>query len=101
MCLQNQANENNSMDFIWDKEKSETNLQKHHVSFDLAIRVFLDGDHVEIYDQKHSVDEDRYITIGYVQNVPLFVVYTVVDDEMYRIISARKALKTEEDRVYD
>ena len=60
MCWQNQANENNSMDFIWDKEKSETNLRKHHVSFDLAIRVFLDGDHVEIYDQKHSVDEDRY-----------------------------------------
>lgn len=92
------------MNFVWDKEKSEINLQKHHVSFDLAARVFLDENRVEIYDEKHSVDEDRYIVIGYVENVPLFVVYSMADDDgnedCYRIISARKALKSEVERCY-
>lgn len=34
------------------------------------------------------------------RNVPLFVVYNMVDDEVYRIISARKALKAEVERYY-
>lgn len=88
------------MNFVWNKEKSEINLQKHHFSFDLAARVFLDRNRVEIYDEKHSVDEERFITIGYVENVPVFVVYTVASDEVYRIISARKALKSEMDCYY-
>lgn len=88
------------MEFIWNKEKSEANLKKHHVSFDLAARVFLDDDRVEIYDRKHSVDEERFITIGYVKNVPLFVVYTVVDDQTVRIISAKKTLRIEVEKYY-
>lgn len=88
------------MNFIWNKEKSEINLQKHHVSFELAARVFLDENRVEIYDRKHSVDEDWYIVIGYVINVPLFVVYSMVDDQTVRIISARKALKSEVEKYY-
>ena len=91
---------NNPMKFVWNKEKSEINLQKHHVSFDLAIRVFLDGEREEIYDEKHSVDEERFITIGYVENVPLRVVYTVVDEQTVRIISARKALRAEVKKYY-
>lgn len=90
-----------TMNFVWNEEKSKTNLAKHGISFDTAIYVFLDENRVEIYDQKHSIDEERYITIGYVENVALFVVYTVVDDQTVRIISARKALKTEVGRVYD
>lgn len=88
------------MKFIWNKEKSEANLKKHHISFDLAIYLFADSNRVEIYDQKHSVDEERFITIGYVENIPLFVVYTVVDDQAVRIISARKALRIEVERYY-
>lgn len=65
------------------------------LSFDTAIYVFTDPNRVEIYDQKHSVDEDRYIVIGYCEGVPLFVVYTVVEEDCYRIISAREALKAE------
>lgn len=58
--------------------------------------VFLDENRVEIYDEKHtSKFEDRYITIGYVENVPLLVVYTMLDDQTVRIISARKALRAE------
>lgn len=84
------------MNFVWNREKSKSNLHKHGISFDTAIYVFTDPDRVEIYDQKHSSEnEDRYITIGYVENVPLFVVYTMAGEDCYRIISARKALKLE------
>ena len=90
------------MNFVWNKEQFEVNLKKHHVSFDLAIYVFLDSDRVEIYDQKHSTaTEDRYITIGYMENVPLFVIYNIMDEDCYRIISARKALKTEGEKYYN
>jgi uncharacterized DUF497 family protein len=53
------------MNFVWNKEKSKTNLIKHGISFDTAIFVFTDPNRVEIYDEKHSNDEDRYIAIGY------------------------------------
>ena len=89
------------MNFVWNEEKSEINYRKHHVSFEVAMYVFLDNNRVEVYDQKHStVIEDRYITIGYVENVPLFVVYTTADEQTVRIISARKALKVEVGKYY-
>lgn len=93
------------MNFVWNEEKSKTNLAKHRIRFDTAIYVFLDENHVEIYDKKHSIDEDRYIVIGYVENVPLFVVYSMVDhddgnEDCYRIISARKALRSEVEKYY-
>lgn len=88
------------MKIVRDKKKSETNLKKHHVSFDLAARAFLDDDRVEIYDEKHSVVEERFITIDYVMNVPLFVVFKNVDDQTVGIISARKALRSEIDKNY-
>lgn len=62
--------------------------------------MFADSQHVEIFDDKHSIDEERYIAIGYVENVPLFVVFTNVDDQTVKIISARKALKGEVNRYY-
>lgn len=88
------------MNFIWDKENSEANLKKHHASFDVTARIFLDEKRVEIYDEKHStVSEDRYITIGYVDNVSLFVVYEMMNEKMARITSARKATKHERERI--
>lgn len=88
------------MNFVWNKEKSEANYRKHHVSFDPAMYVFLDSNRVEIYDRKHRINEDRYKAIGYVENVPLFVIYTMADDQTVRIISARKAMKAEVERYY-
>ena len=87
------------MNFVWNEEKSKSNLYKHGISFDVAMYVFLDSNRVEIYDQKHSADEERFITIECVENVPLFVVYTMIDG-VYRIISARKALKSEVMKYY-
>ena len=82
------------MKFEWDKNKNKENLKKHGVSFDLAVRVFLDSRAVDrmqlVYDE-----EERRETIGIAQRTMiLFVVYASRDhegEELIRIISARRA----------
>ena len=52
------------MVFEYDEEKNRKNVQKHGISFRNAARVFFDYDRIELYDEEHSDDEDRYDTIG-------------------------------------
>lgn len=78
----------------WDDQKNEINQKKHGISFLAAAYVFADDHRVELYDEAHSTDEDRYAVIGYVEEL-LFVVYTE-RRETVRIISARFATKQEE-----
>lgn len=85
------------MRFEWDEEKNRINKAKHGIDFGTAIHVFDDENRIEIYDVEHSVDEDRYDTIGLVHDV-LFVVYTERRD-CTRIISARLATERER-RIY-
>ena len=93
------------MRYEWNEDKNKLNIQKHGISFDLAIKIFKDPYRIDYYDEQHSgynvygVWEDRYIALGYVENV-LYVVYTVRDeqnDEVVRIISARPAMRPEID----
>ena len=77
------------MNFEWDEEKNQLNIRKHGIDFETAILVFNDLDRIEIYDAEHSISEDRYNTIGMVNDI-LFVVYT-----------ARLATKTEWSIYYD
>ena len=80
------------MRFSWDKSKNESNIQKHGISFDEASSVFLDNFARIIDDPDHSVDEARFIIIGFSQTLRvLTVVYTDKSDNEIRIISARKA----------
>lgn len=87
------------MRFEWDEQKEELNIRKHHISFNIAKRVFNDINRIEIYDVQHSIDEDRYNTIGMVEDV-LFVVYTE-RKETIRLISARLATEKERSLYYD
>lgn len=84
--------------FEWDDDKALKNKGKHGVSFEKAIRVFDDNFRVERYDEYHSDYEDRWITIGRVDDI-LFVVYTERADRT-RIISARLADKSERREYY-
>ena len=79
--------------FEWDTEKNRINKKIHGISFETALLVFNDYDRIEIYDQEHSEYEDRYSTIGLVDDV-IFVVYTE-GKEVIRIISARMATREE------
>ncbi|MBR0060219.1 MAG: BrnT family toxin [Selenomonadaceae bacterium] len=88
----------NNIVFEWDDEKNQINKRKHNVSFQTAEKVFSDENRIEWLDTKHSDDEDRYITIGMVDEI-LFVIYTEREDRV-RLISARRANKNERRKYY-
>lgn len=85
--------------FVWDENKNKKNIAKHGISFRVAARVFLDDLRLEYSDPEHSQDEDRYLTIGLVNDM-LAVVYCERDNDAtgnvdIRIISARLATRLE------
>ncbi|MFB3905707.1 MAG: BrnT family toxin [Acidobacteriota bacterium] len=53
------------MRFEWDPEKATLNRSKHGVSFDEAVTVFFDPLAATFADPEHSVNELRFITIGW------------------------------------
>lgn len=81
------------MRFEWDPAKATANLRKHGVPFEDAAEVFLDPNRVETHDGRETYGEDRWKTVGVVVPNLLCVVYTLrkSDDELVRLISARKA----------
>ena len=84
------------MEYVWDEAKNEKNFAKHGVWFEEACTVFVDQNALEIFDEEHSRDEDRFILLG-MSTFPrlLIVVYCERDKNNVRIISARKASKKE------
>lgn len=88
------------MKWEWDEEKARHNLAKHKVSFERAKLVFDDPHHVSLRDDCET--EERWLTMGLVNGVVvLLVVHTVEernDEEVIRIISARKATRRERER---
>jgi hypothetical protein len=85
------------MRFIWDQNKNLANIKKHRISFEEAETVFFDDNARLINDPEHSMSEERYIILGITSKLRLLVVvhtYKEADD-VIRIISARKATKTE------
>jgi uncharacterized protein len=81
--------------FEWDERKAKENLRKHKVSFAEAATVFSDPLSVTIPDPEHSIGEQRYIDLGTSdRNHVLVVVYTE-RAKAIRLISARKATRTE------
>jgi hypothetical protein len=84
--------------FEWDEDKAQANFRKHGVSFGEAQTVFLDPLAITISDPDHSVEEDRFITIGAsAQTRILIVVYTERKSKI-RLISTRKASRAEREK---
>ena len=85
------------MRFEWDENKARINITKHGVSFSEAETAFYDDAALVIDDPEHSVDEDRFILLGMSRNARLLVVCHCLreSETVIRIISARKATKTE------
>ena len=87
----------NTIKFEWDENKNEINKRKHQVSFEEARTVFYDENAILFDDPDHSIGEERFLIIGISQTEKLCIVshcYREKDD-IIRIISARKATKTE------
>ena len=82
------------MDFAWDPRKAKENLRKHGVDFADAVIALEDKNALTIGDLDH--DEPRFKTLG--MGPALKILYVVHCEQMencIRIISARKADKTE------
>ncbi|WP_319560326.1 BrnT family toxin [Marispirochaeta sp.] len=83
--------------FEWDEKKNLSNTKKHKVTFEEAKTVFYDPSALLIHDPDHSENEDRFIIMGMSQSLKILIVCHCYrsDDEIIRIISARKAEKDE------
>jgi uncharacterized DUF497 family protein len=83
--------------FEWDDRKNTTNRKKHKVSFEEAKTVFYDDEALFKDDPDHSQDEERFILLGMSSALRTLVVCHCyrVQDEIIRIISARKATRSE------
>lgn len=79
--------------FEWDHEKAEINEKKNHITFEEAKTVFYDKNALLIADPDHSDEEDRFIIMGISSKSKLLVVCHCYreNDEVIRLISARKA----------
>lgn len=85
------------INFEWDENKNEINKKKHKISFEEAQTVFYDEEALVIDDPEHSQEEERFIILGLSKKANLLVVCHCyrASDTVIRIISARKATKSE------
>lgn len=83
------------MKFEWDAAKAAANTSKHRISFDEAATAFLDPLAVSGPDPDHSTDESRYVTFGLSSLGRLLVVAHTYRPDSIRIISARRADRSE------
>lgn len=86
------------LSFSWDTRKNALNRKKHGISFEEAQTVFVDENALLINDPDHSIDEDRFILLGLSARLRILVVCHcyLEQDDVIRIISARKATLTEQ-----
>ena len=85
------------MRIAWDQAKNLANQKNHDVSFEEASELFTSGaDYLELFDDVHSDDEDRFIAIGPIRRGLVLVVWTERDGDVVRIISARWATRSEQ-----
>ena len=90
--------------FEWDPMKALRNLREHRVSFERAATVFLDPRSLSKFDEEHSGEEERWITLGLDRAGALLAVCHTFREEKkagrkasskIRLISARRADRRE------
>ncbi len=82
--------------FEWDEDKDKINKQKHEMPLKAGIPVFDDLNAIEFEDDRFNYGEERTIIIGMDNRTKLlYVVYTMRSKNVTRLISVRKATKSE------
>jgi uncharacterized DUF497 family protein len=84
------------LDLVWDRRKAAANHKKHGISFEEASTVFDDPLVLFAADWEHG--EPPLVAIGSSAGRVLFVVSLEIEDELMRIVSARKATNRERQR---
>ena len=88
------------VEYEWDEAKAATNFAKHGISFTAAARALDDPRKIEILDDRFDCNEDRIQTLCMDRGKVLFVVTVMPDENVCRIISARKATRHEQERYF-
>ena len=86
------------MKFTWNENKRLSNMKKHSIDF-ADVPAMFDSDVFTIEDTRFDYSETRYITFGLLQYRVIVVAHTE-ENEVIRIISARKATKNEENTYF-
>ncbi|WFE69821.1 BrnT family toxin (plasmid) [Thiomicrospira sp. R3] len=83
------------MNIEYDERKAQTNVQKHGVSFEEAQTALYDPFALVLEDGE-TIDEERFLLVGRSEKSRvLLVVYAYRQEDIIRIISARKATNRE------
>ena len=82
------------MEYQWDADKAQSNLEKHGIDFADSVGVFEDDWALTLTE--HNVEgEQRFVTMGMDFLGRIQVVVYTYREETIRILSARKATKNE------
>ena len=82
------------MRFIWRESKRQLNLQQHGLDLVDVPRVF-DGPTYTYEDDRFQYSEQRFVTLGLLDDVVVSIVHTETP-RLIRVISFRKATKHEQ-----
>jgi uncharacterized protein len=67
--------------FEWDPAKGRQNARKHRVTFERGATVFKDPNALSLFDEEHSDEEERWITLGLDETGALLVISHTFDEE--------------------
>jgi uncharacterized protein len=88
------------LEYEWDEAKAAANFAKHGISFTAAARALEDPHKIEILDNRFDYNEDTIQSLCMERGKVLFVVTVIPDENVCRIISARKATRHEQERYF-
>jgi uncharacterized DUF497 family protein len=82
--------------FEWGEDKDKINRQKHYMPLKAGIPAFDDENAIEFEDDRYDYGEERTVLIGFDDRTKLlYVVYTMRKGDVIRLVSVRKAIKSE------
>jgi uncharacterized DUF497 family protein len=87
------------MRFEWDEAKRLQNLKDHGVDFVDAHKLF-DGPTFTFEDDRFRYEEQRFVTLGLLNGIPVSMAHTETDD-LIRPISFRRATTNETAILFD
>jgi uncharacterized DUF497 family protein len=90
-------------EFEWDDTRAESNLAKHGVDFWEAMTVLRDPLLMTRFDDEHSEDEERWVSLGRASSGKLLLVVhtftaTGPNTALVRLVSARLPTKREREQ---
>ncbi|MDZ8224532.1 MULTISPECIES: BrnT family toxin [unclassified Nostoc] len=86
------------MQFEWDETKNLENIRKHRIDFADVPGMFNNSMLIEL-DERFDYGEDRWIGIGFLGNGVAVVVWAERQNNIIRVISARRANRYERQRL--